>query len=188
MFIGELGAILEIKSKIWDLLQIAFAEIPAGVSNSSCRLEFVETTKTFQQVKLSWLWLCLGQNLGNYWSFPRLIAKIKECKAHMKHNCKWGSYSSTDVSDTRRESKPSWNHWIFPFPSQFLFPFKSLMRLKEEKFKIRSELRTPIRDTEVAVVDTRIKSWAVIIASSEKSWAPVLQQGFTAPGWPWYKV
>lgn len=90
MFIGELGAILEIKSKKWDLLQIASAEIPAGISNSSCRLEFVETTKTFQQVKLSWLWLCLGQNLGNYWSFPRLIAKTRGCKTHMKHNCKQG--------------------------------------------------------------------------------------------------
>jgi len=49
MFTGELGAILEIKSEIWDLWQIASAEIFAEVSNSSCRLRW----SLWKQLKLS---------------------------------------------------------------------------------------------------------------------------------------
>lgn len=35
MFMGELGAILQTKSKMWDLLWIASAEITAEVSSNS---------------------------------------------------------------------------------------------------------------------------------------------------------
>lgn len=144
------------------------------------------TSKTFLALTL------FRSKFGESLELPQANSKNQGMKNSYETQLQIGSYSNTDVSDSRRESKPSkttesfhslHNSWFC-----FFFLFKSLMGLKEEKFKIRSKLWTAIRGTEVAVVVTRIKSWAAIIAYSEQSWAPVLQQGFSAPGWPWYKV
>lgn len=146
----------------------------------------VETTKTFQWPKPSWLWLHLGQNLGDYWSLPGLTAEVKDCKPtwNVTANCPLWDCTLTQMCLTQ-ERIQTWSPWTIPFPIPIWF--RALLRLKEENLKIRSELWAPIRDTEVTVAVTRIKSWAAI-----RTCCTLIPRCYNkdslAPGRLWYKV